>query len=233
MPNRILRDWTCSEIIDKLSTDAEVFFTRLIMKADDFGCFHANPKLIKSALFPLRDIKDEKVSNLINELVHAEIIVHYEVKGKKYLKINDFGQRLRTMKSKYPQPDDNSLTVDSHVSVNCLLETETETETEEEVEKNNQEIIFPFLSDNFKTAWDGWKEYRKKEKRKKYNDPKTEQTALNGLARKANNDESTAISIILHSIENTWTGLFAIDEKKSDASAKQHEHLQSLKDRLS
>ena len=55
MPNRVLRDWTNSDKINSVSVHAERFFTRLIMQADDFGRFHASPRLLSSYLFPLKD----------------------------------------------------------------------------------------------------------------------------------------------------------------------------------
>ena len=114
MANRILRDWTFSETIDMLNFEAEVFFTRLIMKADDFGCFYGNPKLLKAALFPLKEIKQENIERMLHDCVRAGIIILYEVDSKQYVKIIDFGQRLRTMSSKFPQPDDNARTVVSN-----------------------------------------------------------------------------------------------------------------------
>ncbi len=54
MANRVIRDWTASESVDLLTVKAEVFFTRLIMKADDYGNYTGNPKLIAAALFPLK-----------------------------------------------------------------------------------------------------------------------------------------------------------------------------------
>ena len=234
MPNRILRDWTCSEVIDSLSIEAEVFFTRLIMKVDDFGCFHGNPKLLKSALYPLRDIKDQKIIQLLQELQTSKIIHYYQVDSKKYLKINDFRQRLRKMKSNFPQPEDSCLSDDSQLSVNSQLETETEKKKKKKQNTEEMELTFPFLSDKFTTAWNGWKNYRKIEKRQVYKSKLTEQTALNGLAVKSKNNEEVAILIILQSIENTWTGLFELkNQQKQMNSEASSDHLQNLKDRLS
>ena len=107
MASRMLRDWTTSEKIDQLSEMAELFFVRLIMKADDHGCFHANPKLLKAALFPLKDYSEKQMDMCLNELQGNGIVSVYEHEGRKYLKIKDFGQRMRTMVSKFPQPADN------------------------------------------------------------------------------------------------------------------------------
>jgi hypothetical protein len=114
MPNRVLRDWTTSEKMDKLSFEAEVLFTRLIMKADDHGCFHANLKLLNAAVFPLKDISTGMLKIYLQELVDAERVHLYQVDGREYLQITDFGQRLRTMNSKFPLPDSKPLTDDSN-----------------------------------------------------------------------------------------------------------------------
>jgi hypothetical protein len=107
MANRIIRDWTDSEKIDSLSNMGEIFFIRLCMKADDFGCYHANPKLLKAALFPLKEdvlVKDVKV--LFEECLRAELFKIYEHSGKQYLEIINFGQgALRRPKRKFPTPD--------------------------------------------------------------------------------------------------------------------------------
>ena len=55
MPSRILRDWTDSLRFDGLSAEAERLFTRLIMKADDYGRFHADPRLLRAGCFPLSE----------------------------------------------------------------------------------------------------------------------------------------------------------------------------------
>lgn len=135
MANRVLRDWTTSDAVDNLSPEAEVFFTRLIMKADDYGSYHANPKLIKSALFPLKDYTIKQIEIWLKELINSKIVFRYEVDGKEYIRIDNFGQRLRNMRNTFPQPVDNSLTTRG----NSRPETKrNETETKQETETNAQ-----------------------------------------------------------------------------------------------
>lgn len=124
MPNRVIRDWTTSEPINELSFEAEVFFTRLIMKADDHGNYTANPKLLKAALFPLRDeITTSKVESMLNECCDVKAVTRYEIEGKQYINIPNFGQRLRQMRSSYPQPADNPLTCGGQPADNVRPET--------------------------------------------------------------------------------------------------------------
>ena len=131
MSNRVIRDWTDSEKIDLLSAEGERFFTRLFMKADDFGYYHANPKLLLSTLFPLKeDITKDHILLWLNECEKALLINTYECGGKKYLCIINFGQRLRRMKSSFPQ---SSVSESLSIVSNKRPETETETETETEI----------------------------------------------------------------------------------------------------
>lgn len=133
MANRVLRDWTGSEKMHKLSAEGERFFARLIMKADDFGCYPANATLLKSHLFPLNeDLKSVEVDRWMMECHALELIILYEVAGKRYLQIVDFRQRLRQANSKYPLPIDGQLSVNGRPELK-RNETEEETETETEL----------------------------------------------------------------------------------------------------
>lgn len=160
MANRVLRDWTTSEAVDQLSSDAERLFTRLIMKADDYGSFHSNPKLIRAACFPLKELKDSRISEWINECIEAGLIFKYVVDGKEYIRIINFGQRLRNMRGIFPQP------LDIHppqVAASCSesppetetkqkQETESETETNEPADEAPPMTVWP----SFEDFWDAY-----------------------------------------------------------------------------
>jgi hypothetical protein len=155
MPNRILRDWTDSETIDKLSEGGEILFVRLIMKADDHGCFYGNPKLLKGALFPLRGYTEKQITKWRDELVNVGIVWLYAVDGKTYLKIKDFNQRLRLMQSKFPQPKTEELHApsnDGQVTDNRPPETkrnevEDETETKATADETPPVTVWPSFDD--------------------------------------------------------------------------------------
>lgn len=106
MPNRILRNWCNSHRVNQLSYGAECFFTRLIMTVDDFGRYHATAKSLNGAMYPLRDdIKIRTIYGWLEECAAAGLIQFYTAKGRDYLVITDFNQRLRSMKSQFPDPD--------------------------------------------------------------------------------------------------------------------------------
>lgn len=106
MPNRILRDYTLSEKVNGLSCQAEILLIRLMMKADDFGSFHANAKIIKSSCFPLRSdsVRDADITRWMDELQKSGLIAVYSHGQKQYLRIIDFRQRLQNMRNKFPDP---------------------------------------------------------------------------------------------------------------------------------
>lgn len=107
MPNRILKESICtSEELAAISPEAEVLFYRLIVKADDFGLFHGNPKLLASLLFPLTTPPEKKVEAWLVELCSAGLVQLYEIDGKRYLKLVSFSkhQQPRAKNSKFPHP---------------------------------------------------------------------------------------------------------------------------------
>lgn len=127
MPNRILRDWTDSERISQLSIHAERFFTRLIMKADDYGRYPANPKLLKSSLYPLADdVRIADMTRWMAECQKAGLILVYDCQEKTYVQIENFKQQLRQKRVKYPSPKDAT-----HMHSACVADAIPETKRNE------------------------------------------------------------------------------------------------------
>lgn len=89
MPNRILKESICtSETIAELSWFEEVLFYRLIVSADDFGRYDARPAIIKGRLFPLSGVTIKQISDALNKLASAGIVILYGVDGHGYLQIS-------------------------------------------------------------------------------------------------------------------------------------------------
>lgn len=114
MPSRVIRDGILtSERVNSLSERAELFYRRLMSVVDDYGRFHANPTLLRSACYPLKvdSVKEDSIKKHLAEAAGAGLIVLYTVDRKEFLEIQDFGQRVQS-KSKYPGPVDSASTVD-------------------------------------------------------------------------------------------------------------------------
>lgn len=118
----LIRDYTYSEKVQRLSTAAEVLFVRLLLKADVAGNFYANPELIKSLCFPLKtNVRTADIVRWLQELSmpapaiiagpgkntsakNTALLRMYEVDGKPYLHIYGYGQKLKYAKEKFPRP---------------------------------------------------------------------------------------------------------------------------------
>jgi len=105
MPNRMLRDWTDSLRFESMPPTAERLFVRLIMKADDYGRFHADPRLVRAACFPLEDCTTEQVAADLKDIAQRGLTYHYTVDGRDYLAIINYGQRLKQSRPKFPPED--------------------------------------------------------------------------------------------------------------------------------
>lgn len=107
MSDRIVRSGILkSEKVNSLSWEAEVFYRRLFSVVDDFGRYEANPSILRADLYPLKleSVRESNIERLLAAVEQAGLVRLYAVSGKRFLEVQNFGQRLRTMKSRYPSP---------------------------------------------------------------------------------------------------------------------------------
>lgn len=91
--------WT-DERIGECSFIARLFFIATWNFADDHGGLERSPKQLKAQAFPYDNIDCEP---LIKELLHAGVLIEYEVGGKKYLHIKGFRKHQRNEKPAAPR----------------------------------------------------------------------------------------------------------------------------------
>lgn len=107
MPNRYVREGAIeSPRVNSLGPQAEVFWRRLLNRADDFGRYTASPELLRAALFPLQldRIKAEDVEAMLAECEAARLVSTYATgDGKRYLALHKWEQG-RAKKSRFPEP---------------------------------------------------------------------------------------------------------------------------------
>ena len=112
MPNRIIKESVCvSEQIDELNWFEEVFFYRLLVNCDDYGCMDAREKVLAAKLFPLKVVRPAEIMKALSRLAEIGLIGMYEVEGHPYLKVLKWSdhQRVRVSKHKYPEPTEEQL----------------------------------------------------------------------------------------------------------------------------
>lgn len=106
MPTRILRDGILtSERVNSLDWEAEVFYRRLLSVGDDFGLFDARAAILRPSLYPLKldQMRETNIQRCLNDCAAAGLVRLYEVNGKQYGVIVNYGQRIRKeSKPRYP-----------------------------------------------------------------------------------------------------------------------------------
>lgn len=103
MPNRILRaEALTSRRLGAVSAEAEALYYRLLLVADDYGRYWAEPALVQAATYPRGE---RQVAEALEELFAVGLLVRYEVDGEPYLAFARWLQRAdRRSSSKFPDP---------------------------------------------------------------------------------------------------------------------------------
>ncbi|MDD4970735.1 MAG: hypothetical protein PHT07_15015 [Paludibacter sp.] len=73
-------------------------------------------------------------------------------------------------------------------------------------EPSDTGLQYPINTEKFKNIWATWIEYKRVEKRQGYKSIKSEQIAIDMLAKDANYDENEALELIRKAISSTWMG---------------------------
>lgn len=107
MPNRYVRETAIeSSRVNRLSWQGEVFWRRLLNRADDFGRYTASPELLRAALFPLQldQVSLADVERLLAECEAARLLSTYVgEEGKRYLALHKW-ERGRAIQSRFDDP---------------------------------------------------------------------------------------------------------------------------------
>lgn len=109
MPNRYVRASAIeSEPVNAVGWQAEVFWRRLLNRADDFGRFTGNLELIRASVFPLQlsKVSASDIKRLLKECEDAGLMFGYESEGKRCIIINKW-EKGRASSSDYPAPPEN------------------------------------------------------------------------------------------------------------------------------
>jgi hypothetical protein len=110
MPNRILKESICtSDNLDTVSPEAEVFFYRLMVQVDDYGCYDARLPILRSRCYPLRPaaVTEEHIKAWLMDLVGAGLVEVYSVNGRPYVHLVTWAdhQQIRAHRRKFPGPE--------------------------------------------------------------------------------------------------------------------------------
>jgi hypothetical protein len=206
MPNRIIRDAIlASERVASLGWPEEVFYRRLHSVVDDYGRYEANPQLLRARCYPLQtdSVRAADITRWLASCQKAGLILGYEVAGKSYLEVLNFGQQQRSA-SKFPPPP--------AVASNCLqapsdahLDVSVSVSVSEVVSAKPAAPAFVLPEWIPSETWDAYCKVRTGKKAK--NEPHALGLIVKDLEtfRSAGHDPVTVLN---NSIKSGWAGVF-------------------------
>lgn len=100
--------WT-DEKLGECSMQERLLFMGLISNADDEGYGRANPKLLKSLIFPYDDLRTSDLEKWLSHLGELRLIVLYKFDGQTYYYSPNFLKHQtinKPTKSSFPSIDD-------------------------------------------------------------------------------------------------------------------------------
>jgi len=109
VPNRIIKESICtSRKINELSADEEVFYYRLLVNCDDYGCFFGDPDILVARLFPRKRIPADKVQRWRDKICKVGLARLYIDNDETYIEVSKWAdnQQIRNHKRKFPVPTD-------------------------------------------------------------------------------------------------------------------------------
>ena len=149
----------------------------------------------------------DKDGNLYNERLQDEIEKRIQ-----------FTESRRNNGSKGGRPKNNTKPLG--LAKQNLMEDVNENENIDIIiNVNKEKVELPFESIEFKTAWEQFKFYKKKEFKFTYKTKQSEMAALKELLTLSNGHEDIAIKIINQSLANGWKGLFNLKEDAKGITA--------------
>jgi hypothetical protein len=221
MPNRIIKESIrASDSINELSWFEEVLFYRLIVSCDDYGRFDGRIAIIKGTCFPLKDVTTKDIEKALNKLVAVGLVGHYEVEEKPYLQLLAWErhQTIRAKKSKYPEPDVESMKESENMckQMNADASRKKHVQVNAPVIQSNPNPIRESKSESYSgdaRLDDALGEYKKM--RKQIKKPMTDRAMelAIGKLQKMTTDVDEQIAIVNQSVMNSWQGLFPLKEE--------------------
>ena len=91
---------TLSKKINAVSEGAENLYYRIYPHTDDFGLFHADPKILKGQIYTLRSISVATIGKRLDELIEIGLVKIYQSNNERYLEIVDF-EKHQTFRKDY------------------------------------------------------------------------------------------------------------------------------------
>ena len=209
-------DFWRDESLAKISTEACLLAIGLLNHCDDEGFFNANPKLVESDIFPLRELSST-TTVLLQELYKIGYVLMFQGSdGKTYGKVANFEKHQVINKRTPSKIKDLCQLLSDYGSNPVALPIGKEgngMEKEKEWKKEKSNTVAPpdGVTD---IVWQDWLTLRKAKK------AAVTQTALNGIIKEAGKAGISLQAALETCCARGWTGFKAEWLKDKDAGQK-------------
>ena len=172
--------------------------------------FHVGEEMSESEILEAFGNKIQKIEDklLIMGFCHFQYGETLNLKSPIHKKINDLLIKNTLYDTLYNRVLNR---VEGIVIVKEEVKVKGESKVKAEKEKPQTiEIVYPFTTETFKTQWQLWKVYKKREHKFNYKTEISENAALKKLENLSGGDEKNAIKILSESIANGYKGFFEL-----------------------
>lgn len=209
------------EKLGECSRDERLLFMGLVSNADDEGYGRANPKLLRSSVFPYDDLRVSDLEKWLSRLGGLNLIVLYAVSGQAYYYLPNFTKHQTINKpteSTFPKPEEGEKTPLPYDYGSTTVVLPPKRREEKRIEEKRIPPISPtgdtdpFLAyaGEDKDLLDALMEYEKMRKAmKKPFTGRAKELVGDKLDKLASNREEK-IAILNQSIMSNWQGLFPL-----------------------
>ncbi len=143
--------WT-DEKLGECTIQERLLFMGLISNADDEGYGRANPKLLKSLIFPYDDLRASDLEKWLSHLGGLHMVVLYEYNGQTYYNLPNFLRHQtinRPTETSFPKLDSEGAVIlnEYSLSTHGVLTPKRKEEKRIEKEEKRKEFIAPSLDE--------------------------------------------------------------------------------------
>lgn len=202
---RLYGGFITGQRINKLSLQAEAWFWRVFVAADDFGNGRADPELCRSATAGNRKVTARQVGCWLQEMGNVGLLEFYAVRNERFLHIVGFeasqpagknGKRLK----RFPGPDESG---EIRVNPDSSSASDSDTHSEDDPYSDNEAARMPFASEEFREAMADLEQHRIEIRHRIT--PRTRKLMYADFLEWG---ELRSIAAIRLSIRNGWRGVF-------------------------
>ena len=102
--------WTDPKFVSLSDDTTRLLFIGLFSNANDYGKLRGEWWTVRSSIFVMNELSPNKIEVMLEELEKSDLITRYEVKGEKYIKLNNWEKHQTVShpaKDQFPEPSSN------------------------------------------------------------------------------------------------------------------------------